>query len=400
MKAALLEKTSVSGAKSRLAFVDNIRWTVIAMVVLMHACVTYSGLGSWYYNEKTSLDLVSQLVFYVYQIFSQSFFMGILFFVAAAFTPGAYDRKGFSRFVLDRFLRLGIPTLVYMLILHPVTVIIHEAGTGREMSLPGIARWYGRFIASGDFLGASGPLWFALALLVFSLVYAVIRHAMETVRAHRVAERAPAVMTNGAVHRAAVLLIVVIGVASFFVRLVQPMGMSWMNMQLCYFSQYIVLFAAGLWAGRKGLLSSFPRKAGRVWLWLSLGMGVPGWFLLIGLGGALTGNGAAYMGGWTAQAAGFAVWEAFFCVSFCIGLVTLYRERANARTRVSGLLSDTSFGIYVFHAPILVGVSVLLQAVVIYPPAKALIAAAAAWAASLCVAWLVRKIPGIGKFFA
>jgi glucans biosynthesis protein C len=400
MKAALLEKTSVSGAKPRLAFVDNIRWTVIAMVVLVHACCTYSGLGSWYYHEKASLDVAAKLVFYVYEIFSQAFFMGLLFFVAAAFTPGAYDRKGFGRFVLDRFVRLGIPSLVYMLILHPVTVFINEAGTGHGKGLSEMAGWYGRFVASGTFLRESGPLWFAVALLAFSLVYAVIRRGMETVRTRRLAVRAPSVVTNRAVHGAAILLIVVIALGSFFIRLVQPVGTNWMNMQLCFFPQYVVLFAVGIWAGRKGLLSSLPRQAGRVWLWLAFAIGVPGWFLLMGLGGALSGNEVAYAGGWTAQAAGYAVWEAFFCVAISIGLVTLYRERANARTRVSGLLSDTSFGIYVFHAPILVGASVLLQAVVIYPLAKALIVAAAAWAVSLGVAWLVRKIPGIGRLFA
>ncbi len=106
MNTSVMESAVQPAGRERMAFVDNIRWTVIAMVVLMHACVTYSGLGSWYYKEETSLDMVSTLVFSIYQIFSQAFFMGILFFVAAAFTPGAYDRKGFGRFVLDRFLRL------------------------------------------------------------------------------------------------------------------------------------------------------------------------------------------------------------------------------------------------------------------------------------------------------
>ncbi len=123
-----------TGANARMAWIDNIRWTVIAMVVLVHACVTYSGLGSWYYKEPSVLDMGEKLVFWVYSIFSQAFFMGLLFFVAATFVPASYDRKGFGRFVADRAFRLGVPALVFMLILDPVTTLVRAWGTGTFVS--------------------------------------------------------------------------------------------------------------------------------------------------------------------------------------------------------------------------------------------------------------------------
>lgn len=33
----------------RLLFIDNLRWLMIILVVIMHLNVTYSSLGSWYY---------------------------------------------------------------------------------------------------------------------------------------------------------------------------------------------------------------------------------------------------------------------------------------------------------------------------------------------------------------
>ena len=167
---------AASTAKPRLAYIDNIRWTVIAMVVLVHACVTYSGLGSWYYKEPAVLDLGAKLVFWMYSIFSQAFFMGLLFFVAATFMPASYDRKGFARFVGERAFRLGIPPLVFMLV--PGSAYHALRGiSGRETSLPWTGRLgtYPGYLASGAFLNASGPLWFAVALLVFSLAYAIVR---------------------------------------------------------------------------------------------------------------------------------------------------------------------------------------------------------------------------------
>jgi surface polysaccharide O-acyltransferase-like enzyme len=54
----------------------------------------------------------------------------------------------------------------------------------------------------------------------------------------------------------------------------------------------------------------------------------------------------------------------------------------------------------VLHAPILIGVSVLVRSVTIYPLAKALAVAVAAWMVSLAVAVIVRRIPVLGKIFA
>jgi glucans biosynthesis protein C len=394
MTAPSLSAASV-GAKQRMAWVDNIRWTVIIMVVLVHASVTYSGLGSWYYKEPSVLDIGAKLVFWMYSIFSQAFFMGLLFFVAAAFVPASYDRKGFGKFVGERALRLGVPALIFMLVLDPLTSTIASIGRSQFVSLPAALARYPGYLASGAFLGSSGPLWFAVALLFFSIVYALVRLVAGPPK-----PRAEITITPKALHAAAALIMAVIAAGSFLVRFVQPVGTSWYNMQLCFFPSYIVLFLVGLWAGRRGLLAKLPQQAGMVWLKLAFIIGVPSWFLLLGLGGALSGSEKAYAGGMHWQAAGYAAWEAFFCVAISIGLVTLYREKVNVRSAGTGLLADTSFGIYTFHAPILVGVSVLLRAFTLYPLAKAVLVAAIAFGLSLGFTWLVRKVPGLRKVFA
>ena len=122
--------------------------------------------------------------------------------------------------------------------------------------------------------------------------------------------------------RRLVVNVVFIAVIAFLIRLVQPLGTSVMNMQLGYFSSYVVLFVAGLWAGRNGFLQAIPAQLGRTWLWVAIGVGLPLWMILQGLGGALEGKRELFSGGWHWQAAGIAAWEAFFCVAFSIGLLT------------------------------------------------------------------------------
>jgi glucans biosynthesis protein C len=394
-------KTLAVPPGGRLAYIDNIRWTMIAMVVLMHACVTYSGSGSWFYVERTTQDVASTLVFGIYQSFAQAFFMGLLFFIAGTLIPAAYDRKGFLRFVGDRAVRLGVPSLVFMLILNLLTNIIRDIGTGGSVTWAELLPAYRDFVVSGRFLGASGPLWFAVALLVFSIVYAVVRFVAGLVCGRTPRQPvAPRTFTARAINIGVGCVIALIAVIAFMIRLVQPLGTSVMNMQLGYFSSYVVLFVAGLWAGRNGFLQAIPAQLGRTWLWVSVGVGLPLWMILQGLGGALEGKRDLFSGGWHWQAAGIAAWEAFFCVAFSLGLLTVYRERVNMKNRLTGLLSYTGFGVYAFHAPILVGVSMLILAVPMHPLAKALAAAGLAWVVSTAFAWVVRKIPGVGRFFA
>jgi len=397
--AAVVPAAGASGA-SRMAFIDNLRWLVISMVVVMHACVTYSGLGSWYYKEPSALEAASQLAFSFYQSFAQAFFMGLLFFIGAYFIPRAYGRKGFGRFVRDRLVRLGVPTLVYMLVLNPLIALIIAAFKGQAITAAAVGAQYARYVASFQFLSGTGPLWFALALLVFSILYAVVRVAADAIRgpagaAARTQQRL-AVVTHGKV----IAVIFLIGIVAFLVRTVQPIGTSWLNMQFSFFTQYVVLFLIGLWAARTDLLRALSTGFGMSWLRLAFAVGVPAWFLLGGLGGALTGSMDAFGGGVHWQAAGYALWESFFCVAFSLGLITLYRERVNAPSRVAGFLSANAFGVYVFHAPILVAVSMTLQRFLAAPLAKAALISVVALAASFLFAALVRTVPGLRKVFA
>ena len=104
---------------TRLYFLDNIRWLMIALVVMVHAAVTYSNLGDWYYREPVELDPLTFLFFGIFLSFTQAYFMGRLFLIAGYFVPDSFDRKGPAKFLRDRAICLGIPTLIYMLFINP-----------------------------------------------------------------------------------------------------------------------------------------------------------------------------------------------------------------------------------------------------------------------------------------
>jgi hypothetical protein len=157
----------------RLAFIDNIRWTMILLVLSMHASDTYSPFGSWYYTDRGDAGFGTIITFALYQTFLQAFFMALLFFIAGYFAAPAFDRKGLLRFSRERFIRLGLPTLLYMLVIGPLTQYFPSKTWGSG----GFGHQWLVHLRDGEWLSETGPMWFCAALLALSLAYALMRGA-------------------------------------------------------------------------------------------------------------------------------------------------------------------------------------------------------------------------------
>jgi fucose 4-O-acetylase-like acetyltransferase len=345
---------------ARLLFVDNLRWVIIILVVSMHAADTYSPLGNWYYVDRTRLTVPELLVFAAWQMYLQSFFMGLLFFIAGYFVPSSLRRKGPGRFLRDRGFRLGLPALFYMLLLGPVTeYFVAHSWRATHSSF---AREWWRHIADLEFLSESGPLWFCVALLIFSVVYTLWR-VVSPGRKKGQRSRPPGTT-------ALIGFALVMAVLTFAVRLFQPSGTSFLNMQLGDFPQYILLFAAGVLASREGWLLKLPFIPGIRWLALTLTIGFISWLTILFAGGALHGNVSAYSGGWYWQSAAINLWQAFTCVGLCFGLLVIFREKFDAQSRLTRLLSENAFSVYVFHPPVVIAGARMLQGFVWNPILK------------------------------
>lgn len=383
----MTENTTKPG---RLFFIDNIRWLMIVFVILTHAAVTYSNIGSWYYTEPVKLDIVSLAVFGIYQSFTQAYFMGLLFLIAGYFTPGAFGRKGFAKFIGDRLVRLGIPTLVYMLFINPI-IVYYLLAFRWKTPLPPMGQAFFSYILSLDFLSGSGPMWFALALLIFSFVYAVMGPLLrDAVRSQQDG--------NLPGHLAVAELILIISVCTFAVRLVQPIGTSVMNMQLGFFPQYVILFIVGIIAYRKNWIIHIPYSFGMTWFRMALIGGSIFWLAIQILGGGISGDFSNYSGGLHWQSAAYALWESFFCLGVSLGLIVIFRERFNGQSRFTKFMSDNYFSVYVFHAPILISISLALREFSWHPLLKFAVVGAISVPLCFLVSHLVlRRIPLLGK---
>src|SRR5208283_3370356 len=139
-------------------YVDRLRSVMVALVILHHTAITYGAIGGWFWREVEPSSSPSGVLLMLFCTTNQAYFMGPFFLLAGYFTPASLERKGFTRFIGDRFLRLGVPLLAFILILGPLT-----AGIGN----------------------------FAQALLIFSLGYCSWRAIFGSPLAERDRERTP-----------------------------------------------------------------------------------------------------------------------------------------------------------------------------------------------------------------
>jgi len=386
-ESVLMGLGKVNNHENRLFFIDNIKWIMIILVVLIHTSVTYSGIGGWYYIENKSVDTVSKIIFAMFNTFTQAYFMGFLFLIAGYFIPGAYDKKGPSRFIKDRLFRLGVPVLIYILIINPfIEYFINKP-------VQAFILYYIRYIKSFRLLGNTGPLWFALALLIFSILYAVLRVIFNQSIKTKEDKRFPN-------HFSIVILIILISSLTFVVRIFQPIGVQVLNMQLCFFSQYIILFIIGILAYRKKWLTNLPYSFGVFWLKVGLGIGLILWLLIMMLGGPLNGEEYVVMGGLYWQSAAYALWEQLFCIGVCFGLIVIFKDKFNYQSRLTKFLSQNAFGVYVFHAPILITISLLLKNIYLQPLIKFTLVASIVIPISFIISSFIRMVPIFRKIFS
>ncbi len=373
---------------ARLPWVDHLRTFVILLVVNMHACVTFSHVGSWYYMRDPEPTLAAKFPFIVWQAQLQSFFMGLMFFLAGYFAHKSLARRGAGSFTRERLFRLGLPTLLYMLLIHPFILLglnPWHYDFGRK------SEYYLSFLRTGRFLGSSGPMWFAFALLIFCVVLAGWRSVRP----------GPSPAPEGSTPQGApsggglLLLGASLGVATFAVRLVQPVGTNVLNMQLCFFPQYIAFFAAGVASARRGwflALAASPqaRRAG----WLAL-IGGPIVLSALMIAGTRSGRPEDFFGGWHWQAFGIALWEQLTGVGMSVGLLALFSRCMNRDNAALRWLSDRAFGVYVLHPPVLVALAMAFSSLPHDPIMLAALLTVTGLAASFALSEIAHRTPGL-----
>jgi glucans biosynthesis protein C len=384
---------AVTAAKetSRLVYLDTLRAVLCVLVILVHTAIAYgSKLGDWTFIDHSANNDVTAILFSLFVVLCQTFFMGLFFFISGYFIPRSIDHKGQLQFWKDRLLRLGFPFLAYTLVLSKLPNYLYMLRYGKaHLSFLEYCRVY--FWQDAD----AGPTWFLFALLVFSLGYSLWRLAISHKRGWGgfISDH-PAPRTGGLL-----LFALAIAAGMWGVAQVWPTDQSYrlfgsISLMLAFFPQYLMMFVAGILAYRNNWLADLSGKYRKLWAGLAILLAIaigP----LLARGGGAGGSLDVFWSGIHWQSVAINLWAGLYSVSMSLALILWLRDRQQTQSRLMSVVSASTFSTYLIHPLILVPISFALSYLVFCPLAKFILVGSLAVSLSFALGIGLRRIPGL-----
>ena len=355
---------------NRMAYIDNLRVFLTILVIVLHVAVTYGSEGGWYYKEPTD-SMAAIIPLTMLSAILQSFFMGLFFFLAGVFTPGSVDKKGSWKFIVDRLLRLGIPCLIFIYGINPLTDYIAST------MIEGLPPMYATGI---------GVMWFAQALLLFGVIYALLRVVFRPSAAPR--EDAPFPATWH-------LSLVVVGMASltFAVRYFYPRGTGMFGMIFGDFPQYMTMFTVGIIAYRNNWLEKV-QTVNTKRLSIALGLLIVALPIMMVFGEDPVFGYELFMGGIHWQAAAYVTWEASMVLVVSLLLLKLFQRKYHSQNTLLKTMASSAYTVFIIHPVFLVLGSYLLLGLSVHPLVKFVLLVITGTVTAFAVASVIKQLPG------
>lgn len=361
----------------RYLFLDSIKVFFTILVIFWHTVVTYFDIGWWYYKESNPVDPFSDIFFLLIGSIGavfQTSLLGLFFLLGGYFTPKSYDRKGVHSFWKERLLRLGIPLLLYIVVINPIMIfILSKLGilpwsTNPMLQGTFLEYYLSRFLSWEDFINFisfGGPMWFLRVLLIFTAIYTFWR---QITKLDLVQRKIP---KEWAIPRYFYLLLLAIGLGglTFLVRIVFPIDIRPLEMPWGQIIQYLTMFSIGVICIRYLWFERITKRHVKIWLItiiISLVVIYIDFFISIASDVDLI----DFTGGANFHAFLFALVENVICMGVIFVLIKVFYAKFNKQGSILQNLSTSAYHIYLLHPVILVVVSIGFASLNIYPIIK------------------------------
>jgi membrane-bound acyltransferase YfiQ involved in biofilm formation len=188
-----------------------------------------------------------------------------------------------------------------------------------------------------------------------------------------------------------IAFILVLAPLSFVTRLFIPIGEEWQHIGMAFFPQYILLFSVGILAYRLGWLPDLPTRLGKIWSIIAI-------LCIVALPVIMISSGSAegftpFLGGLTWQSALLSTWEAVYCVSMAILMLSLFRRRFDFQGSLARFLSKNAYSVYIIHPLVIIPLAYVFRGVSLDPLLKFALISPVAVALCFLVSALIRRIP-------
>lgn len=228
-------------------WLDNLRSFITVLVVAHHASLSYTTFAYFdttkYINSTNPIvDNSRWIVLDVFANFNDIFFMPLMFLISGLFVYRSLRKKGASKFIGDRFKRLGIPFIIGVTFVIPIAYFPSFYLTTKSVDI---------FVFVSDFLFNQlwpvGPPWFIWILLLFNLVAVIVPIKLYTLIGDKIFQ-----LTKTPIHL--VLVFFVLALLSFipislWLGQYYWTGFGPFDFQVNRFFLYFLFFALGVCIG-------------------------------------------------------------------------------------------------------------------------------------------------------
>ena len=337
--------------QKRLNYLDNLKACLTVLVIFHHAGQAYGDGGGWAYHPSNPNEYMP----WIWHFFSvnAAFFMGLFFLISGYFVPASFDKQGAKVFVKKKLTRLGVPLLL----------------------MGGLL-----CVLSGK--PEIGHMWYVESLLVFCLLYALIRQFCKPIDSD---------CTSRPTFVGLLILGCVMGICSYFIRQVSPQdhwiwpfGIIPLPMEPAHYLQYVMMFIVGILAQRFYWFGKMSNLTGGI----SLAIGC-----LLSIGIYLRKGGAwnNFVAEW------FGIYESLLCVFLCFGFIWLFRLYGNHDNKFWKWCAAQSYGAYIFHMLLMIVLQNLTDGIWMGAFGKFMFIGLVTTILSFVLTWIVRMIPGAKK---
>lgn len=370
---------------SRHFFIDNLRITLICMVVICHVSMAYGAPGFWYY-EETNTNPVSLACLALLVAVMQTFTLGLFFMISAFFLDKSLKKKSIPQLIRQKSLRLGAPLIFYALVLSPLTIFLASRYGAKETVS------FNVLFTEYEWLSL-GPLWFVAALMLFTLITLLIKLLKIKGLVLSIPNFPPIQKLIG--------FGIFLGLLTFFVRIWYPVGeiIQPIGFQLAHFPQYISLFYFGFVASRNDWFRQINYSQGIRHLRVAGVLILVVFPLGTHLGGVLQNGPQAFSGGWNWQSLFYSIWEQLVGIGICIGLIGFFMKKFNNQGPLLQALSSQDYGVYILHALVIVCLTLLARNLEITSSLKFLILNPIVLILSFFISSQVQRIAFLKKIF-
>jgi glucans biosynthesis protein C len=358
----ILDPPGFKTEEIRVPFLDNLRYLMILLVLVYHACGAYTSVAPhWVVHDRTSLaaDFIRELF--------DVFMMPLLFFIAGFFAPLSLEKKGTFGFLKDKVWRLLVPWALAVFIILPLAIYDQPINPVRPFWK--FWPWYlGSFEVRLRYTPSpAGPTtqaiyWFISLLFAFFILYLLVHPLIQEQRRRLTFPVENKMRSGKSILTSLFIFGLLISTGQFLFLLLFP-DSSWFTLhaflefQVTRLVPFAGSFAFGVYAQRCRWFSD-NKSLGSLALWAVICGLLTVIYLLIGRPVFTDTIGKANFS--VGFLLGFAFLRSFLLLSFLVMFVSFGVLHWNRSSAISRRLSATSYDIYLTHYWFIVGIQAAL----------------------------------------